>query len=196
MEIRYQPNFTSKLSPIKPFSVNTKHGRVYIRELSQNELKKKGFIKNLTVMFAKNFASFTNNPEWLIINNPNEKEKAIYVIKNFTKYVKNKFLKPDDNLTLLAVFDKHKKLQGACMSFGFDEAPGCRKSTCYIESIGINKKYRGEGLGKILINKTISSAKKNFTDVLFLPKPLQPDKQRWYVNAAKQIDKINKNFQE
>ena len=237
MEINYQQNFTSKLNPIKPFSVNTKQGRVYIKEISQKEIKKSGFIRNLTVMFSKNFASLTNDPGWLIINNPNEKEKAAYIIKDFIKYAKSKLLKPDENLTLLAVFDKNKKLQGACMSFGLDDAPGCKKSTCYIESIGINKKYRGEGLGKILINKTLSSAKKSFTDVFltgenlalgfyeklgfkhldpkdkvqktvidfiaqdrddypkyvsFLTKPLQPDKQRWYVNAAKKINEINK----
>lgn len=51
------------------------------------------------------------------------------------------------------------------MSFGFEDLPHCKKSVYYIEDIAVNPEYRKNGIGKILIDKTINSVKNSFTDV-------------------------------
>lgn len=168
VDINSCQNFTSLNNPIKPFIVKTKRGKVFVRELGANDLRKKGVIEKLTKLFIKNFASSTNDPGWFIFNNPNEAEKCSKIFNNFLDSMKGRLLNPNGNLTLLAVFDKNKRLQGACMSFGFDEVPTGKKSVCCIESLAVNKLYRGEGLGKVLVNKTLSSAKKTFTDVFLV----------------------------
>ena len=57
---------------------------------------------------------------------------------------------------MLAAFDRNNRLQGACMSFGFDEAPACEKSVCYIENLAVNPPTEREM--KIIKNNLLKSA--------------------------------------
>lgn len=170
MQINFnsQQNFTSINNPIKPFVVNTSKGRLYVRELSADEIRKKGFIERLTKLFVKNFASLTNDPAWLMYNDPSKKCICDRMFADFVRCMKERLLNPNGNLTMLAAFDRNNRLQGACMSFGFDEAPACQKSVCYIENLAVNKRYRGEGLGKIFVNKTLEAVQRTFTDVFLI----------------------------
>lgn len=158
-----QQNFTSKLYPVKPFKVKTNAGKLFVKEVTQKEINQKGFINNLAKIFAKNIASNTEDPSWKIVLS--SKKEGKLALENFENYLRKRLNINDDTLTLLVAYDKNKKMQGACLSFGFDDMPICEKSVCYIELLGINKKYRGTGVGKLIVEKTMESAKNIFTDV-------------------------------
>ena len=68
-------------------------------------------------------------------------------------------------MTLLLVKDKRNKIQGACLSYGYDKIPNTKDTVCYIDSIAVSRAYRGFNIGKILIEKTMESAKNKFTDI-------------------------------
>ena len=67
-------------------------------------------------------------------------------------------------MTLLLVKDKRNKIQGACLSYGYDRIPNTKGLVCYIDSIAINPVFRGLKIGKMLIEKTLESAQNSFTD--------------------------------
>ena len=156
-------NFKSRAYPIQSFVIKTKHGRLRIAEVSQKDLKRENFFSNLAKFFCKNFASLTKDPSWSLFNKP----KSIAYeqsLKEFTDYYNAKIKHSGDNMTLLLVKDKRNKIQGACLSYGYDRIPGAGDLVCYIDSIAVNPAYRGFNVGKILIEKTLESAKKKFTD--------------------------------
>ena len=163
ISINTQVNFQSKANPIKPFTLKTKQGRLNVAEVSQRDLKREGFIEHLTRFFCKNFASSTNDPAWKIFikhNSLNYGEDIQHLIRYYTSKIKY----GDENMTLLLAKDKRNKIQGACLSYGYDKIPNAKDRTCYIDSIAVNPKYRGFKLGKIMMEKTMESAQNKFTD--------------------------------
>jgi ribosomal protein S18 acetylase RimI-like enzyme len=158
-------SFTSKLSPIKPFTINTKNGRLFVSEATKKDFSSRNFCKNLSKFFCQNFASHTKNPDWLIFNNSSHREIRNAILETFSKSIQSKFRDNDNTLTILVARDSHNKIQGACISHGFDEVPASKTTTCYIEDIAVSPKFRGFGVGKILLDKTLKSAQKTFTDV-------------------------------
>lgn len=157
-------NFKSKAYPVKPFVIKTKHGKLNVSEVTQKDLKRDGFIFNLTKFFCKNFALQTKDPNWRIFNNPKNINYEQTLI-DFSRYYNAKIKHNHDYMTLLLVKDKRNKIQGACLSYGYDRIPNAREYACYIDSIAINPAYRGFHIGKLLLEKTIESAKNKFTDV-------------------------------
>lgn len=165
MDIRINnfTNFRSKAYPVQPLIIKTKHGRLKMCEATQKDLKRDGFFINLTKLFCKNFASLTKDPNWNIFKNQRF-ENYEQVLKDFTKYYTAKIKHNNSDMTLLLVKDKRNKIQGACLSYGYDRIPEARDYTCYIDSIAVNPAYRGYNIGKILMEKTLESAKNKFTD--------------------------------
>ena len=165
MDIRINSftNFQSKAYPVQPFIIKTKHGRLKVSEVTGKDLKRENFILNLTKFFCKNFASGTEDPNWKIFLN---KKNINYqtALRDFMNYYNAKVKNNDENMTLLIAKDKRNKIQGACLSYGYDKIPDAKETTCYIDSIAVNPTYRGFNLGKILIEKTLESAKNKFTD--------------------------------
>lgn len=166
MEIHRQnfqsPQFTSRLYPIKPSVVNTKWGKLTLEEVKPLEIRQKGFFEKLAKIFGKNFTS----PDWQIFKDPSRKEECKMVTENFAQNLKALFKNDDGNLTLLVARDKQKRIQGACLSYGYDLVPNSKDYTLYIDSICVNRPYRGFSLGKKMLQKTLENSKKsNFTDV-------------------------------
>lgn len=156
-------NFQSKANPITPFVIRTKRGRLNVAEVTHRDMRREGFFESLTKFFCKNFASSTNDPTWKIFskhNNLNYGED----IKHFIRYYASKVKNGDENLTLLLAKDKRNKIQGACLSYGYDKIPSAKDKVCYIDSIAINQRYRGFKVGKLMMNKILESAKNVFTD--------------------------------
>ena len=155
--------FSSAANPIKPFVIMTKHGKLNISEVSARDKKRKFFFYNLAKFFLKNFASSTKDPalEFIKHKKTDYYEKSI---KEYTQYYKAKVNNNNKDMTLLLVKDKRNKIQGACLSYGYDIFDGTADSVCYIDSIAINPIYRGFNIGKILIEKTLYSAKNKFSD--------------------------------
>lgn len=115
--------------------------------------------------FCKNFASNTDYPGWLAFNNPAKKSLRKKIINNYIKYLRDIFYHDDGSMTLLVARDNKNKIQGACLSYGFDEVPEARNTTLYFDAIGVNEIFRGNKIGKLMMTKTIDANKTTFTDV-------------------------------
>ena len=160
--VQNQPYFTSRLNPIKPFQVDTKLGPLSFSEISTKELPKGKLLEEIADFFCTNFASFTKDPYWLAYNN---KKNQVYIREGYMNYLKPKIKYDDGNMTMLTGRDKDGKLRAACLSYSFGEVPFAWNTTCYVDSIAVDKKFRGCGLGKIMLDKTIDINKNTFTDV-------------------------------
>ena len=163
ISINTQLNFQSKANPVTPFVLRTKHGRLNVAEVTARDLRREGFMENLTKFFCKNFASSTNDPAWKVFAKHNSFNYG-NDLQNFIRYYASRIKYGDENMTLLLAKDKRNKIQGACLSYGYKSVPGANDKVCYIDSIAVNQQYRGFKLGELLINKTLESAQKVFTD--------------------------------
>ena len=159
-----QINFQSKANPISPFTIKTKRGRLNVAEVTQRDIKREDFFEKLTKFFCKNFASTTEDPAWKVFTKRNSMNYGTD-IQHFIRYYTSKVKYGDENMTLLIAKDKRNKIQGASLSYGYDKVPNVKEKVCYIDSVAINPAYRGFNLGKIMIEKTLESAKNKFSDV-------------------------------
>lgn len=92
------------------------------------------------------------------------------MIENFVSYLRHIIKNDDGNMTLLLAKDKRSKIQGACLSYGYDLVDGSKDYILYVDSIAVNKTFRGAKLGKKMMQKTIEANKDNssFTDVFLV----------------------------
>jgi len=164
MQIHNSVTFTSRANPVKPFIIYTSKGMLHFKEPSMRRIHSRGFIKNLAMFFCKNFASLTNDPFWKPFGKAKLSKEYKQHFKAQVAYFKKILHSSDDDITLLLATDKKNKIQGAILSFGFEDVPGCKKSVYYIEDLAVNPKYRKNGIGKVLIEKTLDSVKNVFTD--------------------------------
>ena len=155
--------FTSSANPVKPFVIRTKRGKLNVAEVTTRDLKREGFMQALTKFFCKNFASLTKDPAWKVFRTGTafQYEQAL---NDFINYYGVKIRKREDDMTLLIAKDKRNKIQGACLSYGYTKIPNLNNTVCYVDSIAVNPTYRGFNIGKVMLEKTLDSAKHQFTD--------------------------------
>ena len=161
---RYSPNYTSRLNPIAPFKVYTPNGVLSVEEVDYRKTGPK-FIKQITEFFCENFSKDTNDPGWLQYNDFTKKEKKRFIDNFKTYYDYSINDKGNQHLTLLVARDSQKNIQGACLSFGCVDVPRAKYNTLYIDSLAVNKKFRGCNLAKIMLEKSIEASKYIFTDI-------------------------------
>lgn len=158
------PTFGSRMNPVHPFKILTPQGALSIEEVNYNKISQK-FIKNITEFFCDNFSKDTNDPNWLKYNRFSKREKEDF-IDQFKQYYEYSITDPSEqHVTLLIAKDSNKNIQGACLSFGCDDVPGAKYNTLYIDSLAVNKKYRGNNIAKIMLEKSIETGRHIFTDV-------------------------------
>lgn len=155
-------NFQSKNNPIKPFVINTKVGRLFVSETPIEEFKDRKFLRKILRFFIENFASSTKDPYWLRFKDTSNRGRMIDFYEDYMRPTINK---DDGNMSLLVARDKTGKLCGACWSHSYRQIPEAQETTCYIEALAVDKKYRGCRLGERLLNVTLNANKKTFTDV-------------------------------
>lgn len=175
MEINYTPKaiqFTSKANPIKAFTIKTKSGPVRVYEPSDNELHSKGLLHSVIDLFCRNFTKDTNDPGWLRFQDPKFSFEFDILRRNFLLDTQARIKRDDGHLTLLVAKDKNNKLCGACLSYGFDCIPSAMKTAMYVDSIAVEKDFRGNGVAKIMLQKSIEAEKNHFTDVFLLGEKL------------------------
>ena len=160
-------NFNSKAYPIMPYVIKTKHGKLRVYEVSQKDLDIDRFIEKLTKFFSQNFASMTNDPEWRIFSNKHH-HKYKMMFENLASHYTSKVKTDDSHRTLLLVKDKRNKIQGACLSYGFDKLPNFKDKVCYIDSIAVNPAYRRYNIGKSLLIKSLEAAQNTFKDAFLI----------------------------
>ena len=155
--------FKSKAYPVAPFVIRTKRGRLNVAEASSRDIRRDGFFLNLARFFARNFASLTKDPNWEIFRRGCG---ANYddAMRELVRYYHAKIKAKDSDMTLLLAKDKRNKIQGACLSYGYDRIPDVKDRVCYIDSIAVNPAYRGFNIGQTMMEKTLNSAGNNFSD--------------------------------
>ncbi len=161
----YKYNFTSRANPVVPFVKDTKFGKIQISEIDYDRDITPKFVRQLTHFFCKNFSLDTPDPYW-------QQYKSLNLIKRFNlfkycfRYYADKLAKSErpEHVTLLIAKDENNKLQGACLAYACDEVPGAINSALYLDSVASAKKYRGEGLGKIMMQKIHEANAKSFGD--------------------------------
>ncbi len=163
------PQFTSKLNPIPPSIIKTESGKLTLKEAKPSEIENPKFLAKLSEFFSKNFASNTDDPSWLEFSRMKSKDKKNF-INAFIGYLQDIFKQDDGNMTLLVAKDKRNKIQGACLSYGYDIVDDAKNYTLYVDSIAVNKNFRRVNLGKKMLQKTMDANKKNsnFTDVFLV----------------------------
>lgn len=165
----YTPQFTSKLNPINPTVIRTKYGKLNLREVRKADLANPKFLEKLSKFYCTNFSTCTDDPSWIMYNTVPKRIKN-QMIENFVSYLRHIIKNDDGNMTLLLAKDKRNKIQGACLSYGYDLVDGSKDYILYVDSIAVNKTFRGAKLGKKMMQKTIEANKNNssFTDVFLV----------------------------
>lgn len=156
-----QLTFKSKNCPIEPFVIQTKLGPLKVEELSKKELKKASdfnFHINLEVFpdwqQSYNIANAEQRNYWMQLN---EKKHA---------YILNK---GGDNSTILVAKDAENNFKAFFSLVKFDEFKDSKVidvTTGHLDECLIDAKYRGQGIGKIILDKLLTTADGHFTDVV------------------------------
>lgn len=158
--------FGSIQNPIKPFKVATRQGGLTVSEIDYSKDLTPNFIKKINKFFLDNFSVETNDTFWLRYRKGTPEEKLKH-IKLFEKYYTSIFNneRNKSNLTLLLAKDQKGSIQGACLTYGNHEIPGTFDTTLYVDSMAINKKYRGQKLAQSMLEASLSANKDTYTDV-------------------------------
>ena len=149
-------SYKSRACPVKPYTIKTKYGKLFVAEAGLKEIKRKSFINNLSYFFCNNFASMTKDPNWLPFKQKMSAMKDNFNFQNFSDYIKTRLNSKDNSLTLLLAKDKHKRIQGACLAYKYDDITDV-DSVYYINSIAVNRVYRHFGVASSLLQETIKS---------------------------------------
>lgn len=161
---KYNPAYTSRINPIEPFKVQTAKGVLNVAEINYDRITPK-FIKKITEFFCENFSHDTNDPAWLNYNKLSKSEKKDF-LDTFENFYGNSIRdEGNQHLTMLVATDSNKNIQGACLSYGCEDVPKARYNTLYIDSLAVNKEYRGNSLARLMLEKSIDANRYIFTDV-------------------------------
>jgi ribosomal protein S18 acetylase RimI-like enzyme len=156
--------FTSFANPIKPYKLKTDLGYISVREINYIHRPDKAFFKNLVSFFLDNFVQTSNHPYLQAFRGPN-RNQVMYdsYIKNEVKNINNALNSHDT--TILVAKDKSKNIVGAIYAKKLHEGQkvvDC--NTLYVDSLAVDSKYRGQGLGASMLNSVLDSSKNRFTD--------------------------------
>ena len=155
-------NFTSLNNPVKPFKIKTGNDVISFKEINYNKPVKKKLLKEISTFFLDNFANQSAHPYWKFCRKHTSTfDKSIYndYINCTIKDVKRRLENPD--ITILLGRNKKKQLTAAIITEPIN-IPNVIKdeNTLYLDSVAVNKKYRGNHIGETLINKVIDSNNK------------------------------------
>lgn len=153
-------SFGSKNIPVEPFEINTKQGKLYIHELTSDDIVKSGRFS-----FKCGLESFQDWRESYAKRSPKRKRKWI---KNMIRNHRNILKREDGNSTILVGKDQKGRIKVLFSLLSFDETEdiGVKDlKTGYVEECMIDSRYRNQGLGKILLSKLLETAHEHFTDI-------------------------------
>lgn len=156
-----QLTFKSKNCPIEPFTIQTKFGPLRVEELSKKDIKK-----------ASNFAFYSNVEafsDWQNgYNNANDTQRD-YLVKWYEKKHADILKRNGGNSTILVAKDSENNFKAFFSLLKFDEFSDSKvvdAKTGHLDECMIDAKYRGQGIGRIILDKILTTANGNFTDVI------------------------------
>lgn len=153
-------NFNSKNYPIKSFVVQTKKGPIFVEELSEID-------KYKAAAFSLGYELETFPPAIKNLKSIRDKKEKIRYFESIHRRILNK---EDGNSTILIGKDSKKRIVALVSMHNFDEFARLEEEfmdtrTGYIEECILNAKYRGEGLGTVMLNEILKTADNHFTDI-------------------------------
>jgi len=172
-------SFGSAKNPVKPFVINTDKGQLFVKETNVKNIDESE-TKLLTKFFADNFIDNTNDPLLLQYKNKNTLGYIGYLLTLFNYYTKI-FQKDDGHTTLLEAKDENGKLCGAVLTNTFDEEPLYDDKICFLNALVVDKEYRKNNVGKILMDKAINCSKEIYDDIFVSAEALA---QNFYIKQG------------
>lgn len=161
--------FGSKNKPIEPFEIDTKQGKLFIREMNADNYFPKEDANNLVRLFIDNFIEGSGSPRWKKYNKPANKEKYETLIKKFTGYVKHLMVNDDGNTTILVAKDSKNNIKAGIISMSCKEISGLEDNkTFYLDALAVDRQYRNNNVATTLINQALETAKGIFSDVVLI----------------------------
>ncbi len=165
-----QIRFTSVNHPVKPFLIQTNDNVIKFKEWDYDKLPKKSALKEIAKFFLDNFANQSSHPFWKTCR----KGTPTFIKSTYNNYVnflvlnyKEQLKNPDT--TLMLGRDKNGKISAAILAEPLNLTPIVKDNkTLYIDSIAVDKNYRGNHIGKRLINDVVKSINERYTDVFLV----------------------------
>lgn len=159
-------SFSSRLRPVRNFRVVTPKGELLIREvrLKENSFH---FSSKISKFFNDNFIEGSTDPIFKEYAKPQMQQQYQENNAQFAKYLRDVFNKDDGHTTLLVALDKKNRIKAAIMGLTFNESKAFKDPRLYsIDSLAVDKKFRGLGIAKILLNRVLACVEKSHTDVV------------------------------
>lgn len=154
------------LSVIKPFEINTSRGNLFFKELKPKDSKSTNQVHNLAKFLINNFIDSSIDPDWNELQNLANKDYYKNVIEDYETFIKAILKNNYGKSTILVAKDTKKHIKASIITFEFNEFKGIEDpKTLYLHSMAVDKEYRKNNIGKILIDKAIEKDKETFTDV-------------------------------
>lgn len=166
-------SFTSRINPVKPFTINTDKGQLFVKEVDVNKITDSN-TKELTKFFADNFIDNTNDPNLLQYKNKNTLGYVGYLL-TLLKYYTKIFSNDDGHTTLLEARNDENEVCGAILTNTFDEEPLYDDKVCFLNALVVDEKYRKNNVAKTLLEKSIDCSKDVYDDIFITAEALAED---------------------
>lgn len=159
--------FGSKNRPIKSFNIDTPKGKITVSEMKTQGTYSEEEIHSISKFFIDNYIEGSTNPAWKSYTKPANKDRYNRRVLRFSDFLKNVLKKDDGNTTILIGKDNENKIRAGIVGFSFNEVEGLEDpKTYYFDSMCVDKQYRGNNIGTILMKKTFKTTEGIFTDAL------------------------------
>lgn len=164
--LNINPNFGSSNNPVQPFTIKTSQGKLYVKELKAEDCSKNKTMYKVSKMMVDNFAEGSNDPEWRKFLEPQNQKLYLNQIKLMIKANKEIFMLDDGNTTFLVARNKKGAPRAGLILCGFKDIKGVEDPlTGYLDTLVVDKAYRGNNVGKTLLQRAEKNAKGVFTDI-------------------------------
>ena len=173
-------SFSSLRCPVKPFTIETSKGTLYCSEMDYTKTYKTSFYKKLGQFFLDIFANTSAHPFWKKCRKPTL-EKDVY--DDYIKSTVSDYIKyfSDPDTTVILAKDKRNRLVGAIHTRKLNLEHKIKdEDTLYIDGLAVNPKYRGQNVGKTLLEKVLEASKERFSQVFLVA----------YTESAKFYEKL------
>ena len=165
-----QISFKSFNHPVRPFKINTGSDTIYFKELDYKRPAKKRLLKEVATFFLDNFANQSSHPFWETCR----RGTKTFIKSTYKDYISEsintyKELLKNPDTTVMLGRNRSKKLTAAILAEPLNLTPLVKdNNTLYIDSIAVDKVYRGNHIGNQLMKNVINSTKNRYTDVFLV----------------------------
>lgn len=160
--INKQFSFKSRNCPVAPFTIITTKGNLFVEEIKKRDLDKTlSFYLEVLLESVKS---------WEHLRNPSE-EKRLKHMKYLKSFLTHCLEKEDGNSTILIAKDASNNVKAITDLQYYDEVDFLSGNgfkdlkTGYIQNCYIAPEYRSQGIGQMMLGKTLKTAENHFTDI-------------------------------